>query len=131
MIDFTARVRRVLAKAGIGLIRISNTLPYRRQRFLRDAGVTVVLDVGANTGQYACELRKHGYTGRLISFEPLAAPYGILAQLADHDHRCLQVALGNEDGSARINVSENIVSSSLLAVRDESVSACHASRRVG
>ena len=51
MIDFAARVKQGFAKAGIGLTSISNTLPYRRQRFLRDLGVSVVLDVGANIGQ--------------------------------------------------------------------------------
>jgi FkbM family methyltransferase len=133
MIDVIALVRQGFAKAGVGLTRVSNTLPYRRQQFFRDLGVTVVLDVGANTGQYASELRKHGYEGRLVSFEPLASPFQTLREFAGtyHNHQCMQVALGSADGNAEINVSENIVSSSLLAVSDECVTACHASRRVG
>jgi FkbM family methyltransferase len=133
MIDFAARVKQGFAKAGIGLTSISNTLPYRRQRFLRDLGVSVVLDVGANIGQYASELRKHGYEGRLVSFEPLGAPFKNLSKFAAkyQNHNCLQVALGDADEKAQINVSENIVSSSLLTVSHECVTACDASRRVG
>ena len=133
MSNAVALVKLGFARAGVSLTRISNTLPYRRQQFLRELGVTAVLDIGANSGQYASELRKHGYKGRLVSFEPLAKPFKILVECAakHQNHRCLQIALGSVDGNAEINVSENIVSSSLLAVRDESVTACHASRRVG
>src|ERR1019366_9602096 len=57
----------------------------RRSRLIRTAGITCVIDIGANTGQYGRELRETGYTGRLISFEPLSTPFQVLAKRAAKD----------------------------------------------
>src|SRR6185312_8827200 len=108
------------------------TLQYRRARDLKELGTTVVLDVGANAGQFAHEIREMGYTGRIVSFEPLGAAFGSLQKHArtDENHVCMQVALGDRDGITQINVSENLFSSSLLEVNGESVRACPESARV-
>jgi FkbM family methyltransferase len=118
---------------GLRVGRISNALSHKRIRYLNELGVNVVLDVGANTGQYANELRRLGYEGKLISFEPLSEPFRQLQRYSGEtrNHECWQLALGRSDGEAEVNVSENIVSSSLSEVRDESVRACPSSRRVG
>lgn len=91
----------------------------RRRQLLKTYGIDVVLDVGANEGQYASELRDDiGYRGKIVSFEPLSSAYQKLAKLAAADSRWQTVncALGEQPGEQQINVSDNSVSSSLLDI---------------
>ena len=53
--------------------------------FLQSRSVDCVLDVGANEGQFGRWLRNHGYSGRIISFEPISAAYQLLLAEAAGD----------------------------------------------
>jgi FkbM family methyltransferase len=77
-------------------------------------GVSLVLDVGAHQGEYASFLRRDGYTGRIISFEPIASNYEALRRraLGDDLWETFNVALGSEDGEGQINVTNSTVFSS-------------------
>lgn len=74
---------------------------------LKSHQVDVVLDVGANSGQYATGLRRAGFKGRIVSFEPLSGPFSSLERKASRDPLwdCRQCALGDFDGTISINVS--------------------------
>lgn len=66
-------VNRLLHLCGIELRRY---VPGRSEeaqfaRLLAAHGIGLVLDVGANVGQYAGRLRTLGFRGRIVSFEPL------------------------------------------------------------
>jgi FkbM family methyltransferase len=76
--------------------------------------VDAVLDVGANSGQYALGLRRAGFDGRIISFEPLAEPFSVLEGRAVRDPlwECERCALGEADGTISINVAGNAGESS-------------------
>lgn len=82
--------------------------------------IDLVLDVGANEGQYGSYLRSIGYKGAIISFEPLDGVFEILQSRAKIDPlwTCYQYALGDKEETAVINVSENSQSSSLLEVKN-------------
>src|SRR3954447_8852354 len=54
---------------------------------LRELRVNVVLDVGATVGQYADKLRRTGYAGRIVSFEPVAELCAELRERAAADDR--------------------------------------------
>ena len=81
--------------------------------------VDLVLEIGANKGQYAQSLRSAGYTGKIISIEPLRAAFAALQDKCaqDPDWDCHNLAIGDADAETAINVSANSYSSSLLPVR--------------
>ena len=87
----------------------------RKKQILDLYSVDTVLDVGANTGQYAQQLRQIGYNGRILSFEPLSAAWQMLAAKARRDAlwETFHHALGDTDGQSTIHVAQNSYSSSL------------------
>jgi FkbM family methyltransferase len=101
-------------------------------RALRDHGVQSVLDLGANTGQFALALRRGGFDGRIVSVEPLAAPYAALVRRAALDPEWVAVrsAVGSETGVLRVHVAANSVSSSVLPMLDRHAEAAPNSRYV-
>ncbi len=77
------------------------------RRLLRMHKVNCVIDAGANIGQFAGRVRESGFTGRIISFEPVPQLFSVLAESAanDSEWRTVQAALGREDTTATINVT--------------------------
>lgn len=92
----------------------------------RDLGATTILDIGANTGQFAEEAFKAGWAGKIVSFEPVSTAHaGLLARAAPYGDRWIvpsAMAIGSQDMDSEINVSANVVSSSLLPVNAASTS---------
>lgn len=124
-------VKGALRRFGWELRPLSMSFEERQRTLL--AGSDLVLDVGANTGQFAESVRDLGYRGRLISFEPERAAFAALseASAADGSWDVRRVALADRDGEAALSVSANSVSSSLLTILEEHVSAAPHSRVVG
>lgn len=87
-------------------------------RLLQTYQPAVVLDIGANTGQFAALVRELLPTTRIISFEPLRECYEALRQqsAALAPHEVLPFALGEADGAATIQHNEFSPSSSLLPI---------------
>lgn len=126
---------RSLRAAGYALIRrehLSLSLD-RRVRLLSARGVDLVLDVGANEGQYGKAMRKLGYRGRIASFEPMQRAYAVLSSTAEPDGnwQTYPFALGDEQSLHEIHVSENSVSSSLLPMLSDHEKYAPHSRYVG
>ena len=104
----------------------------RRKKLLESSRIDVVLDVGANKGQYAQELRATGYKGRIVSFEPLSSAYRQLSENAKGDDKwdTMNFALGATNGTTEINVSANSVSSSILEMLPSHLKAAPSSKYV-
>ena len=111
-------LRSSLHKHNLDLVR--SPYPVRVATGLRYLGVDTVLDIGANIGQYGSALRSSGFTGRMISCEPLADAFGHLSRRAagDPSWAVLNTAVGDELGTIEINVSANSFSSSVLGMTD-------------
>jgi FkbM family methyltransferase len=95
--------------------------------------IDLVLDVGANTGQFAQQCREAGYQGEILSFEPAAAAHATLLQSAAADpHWSVadRMALGASHGEAEINIAANSHSSSILPMLDTHLTANPASRYI-
>lgn len=124
MSHFEATLQSLFRKTGIAIGRYRPPA-HRRTRLFAKHGVTTVVDVGANTGQYGCELRKSGFSGRIVSFEPLSDAYAQLAKNVVGDPRWEAFNLGASDcaRTARLNVASNSASSSLLAMTDTHLEA--------
>jgi FkbM family methyltransferase len=109
--------RSVLNPAGYDIVKFKTTYPAHviRDQLERNR-IEAVLDVGANEGQYSAELRKAGYKGKIISFEPLKEAFDSTSKKAakDGNWTVLNYALGERNGSDIIHVSKHSPSSSLL-----------------
>ena len=89
----------------------------RRKKLLNHFGITKILDVGANTGQYAQELRKINFEGEIISFEPISSIFGVLKSNLKNDPKCKvkNFALGDKNETKTINIAKNLASSSFFS----------------
>jgi FkbM family methyltransferase len=111
---------------GLDVLRYPESDPlHGLNRFLSHLAVDLVVDVGANDGGYAVALRRLGYHGHIVSFEPLSEPFARLTARAadDPEWTTVQCALGDREGEEVVHVAGNSEASSsvlpMLAVHVE------------
>jgi len=128
----------MLRRLAAALVRRGFTLPeYSCSRFqelgqlrtlLRRLAINCVLDVGANRGQFARDLREIGYDGHIVSFEPLPHEFKALAATFAEDARWhgVPIALGDTNSMATLNVVPNltVLSSLLTPLSARAVETC-------
>jgi len=106
----------------------------RRLTLLKHHGIDLVLDVGANKGQYAESLLENGYNGHVISFEPLSSVHNELTQKARRHTRWTvapRCAVGAEESVIEMNITENLVSSTALKMLNTHLDGAKESRVIG
>jgi FkbM family methyltransferase len=129
-------IRRSLRRAGYDLHRFVPTSSPDAQlaQVLKTFGIDLVLDIGANTGQYGASLREIGYRGRIVSFEPLVTAWPALVAACAGDPRWTAAprsAIGDHDGEITINIAGNSASSSVLPMLDSHRDAAPHSAYIG
>ena len=111
-------LKSLLRRIGLQVRKYPDTDLKRRMAMVRAQGIDLILDIGANEGQYGHKMRQLGYTGRLVSFEP--APDAFLrleARSARDPHwEVCNYALGAAEDTVHLNLSANSSSSSLLPI---------------
>ncbi len=125
---FKAAIRIAFRKLGLEIHRYIPPVPLPSPivTSLRKFGIDLVLDVGANKGQFGSDIRRSGYAGKIVSFEPLTSAHSelSLASAAGPDWIvCPRCALGDHDGEAEINIAGNSASSPILPMLESHRSA--------
>lgn len=88
--------------------------------WLKNLQPKTILDIGANTGQFAKYIHEIFPGATLYSFEPLENCYNELVQnfAGVSQFQAFKVALGNEGGQAQIYANDYSPSSSLLEMKE-------------
>lgn len=111
--------RKLIRATGWDLHRFNASSSSEMQLLaaINHARINTIFDIGANTGQFSVGLRSSGFTGDIISFEPLTSAREKLLNHAGNDNNWTvhdQCAIGDQDGVIEINIAGNSVSSSVL-----------------
>jgi FkbM family methyltransferase len=129
-------IKRLMRKLGIEIKRycVNTCDDAKLKRILDRYDIDLVLDVGANSGQYGQKLRHIGYRGNILSFEPLSSAFSQLLHKSRRDafwSIAPRMAIGNTDGEATINISKNSFSSSMLSILPGHIQAAPESNYIG
>jgi FkbM family methyltransferase len=115
----TSTVAR-LFREQLNKLRMSADSPFKSiTKNLTLMKLTHVLDVGANIGQFGIDIRRHGFDGQIISFEPTSDAYETLSKTIKRHQpwKAIQIGLGSSESQQTINISGNAgLSSSLLQI---------------
>jgi FkbM family methyltransferase len=113
MINF---LNKILRKKSLELSGYPNKDIRRRLKIMKMANINLLLDVGANEGQYGKKSREYGYKGKIISFEPssLAFKKLLLNSNKDENWKVFNYGLGENNRKTKINIAGNSQSSSIL-----------------
>lgn len=119
---FGLEIRRRGIQARL-LQKFRDDVEHTKWSVLHRGGIDVVLDVGANTGQFASKVAHYLPNARIISFEPLPEEYAELkSSLARLPHfEAYQVALGSEPADTVIYRSSFSPSSSLRSMTERHI----------
>lgn len=119
-------IKKILRAFGVELHRISTSRSYFTQseinqlKWLRDLEIKTILDIGANTGQFAQSISEILPNSTLYAFEPLPDCYAELIKnlIGLPKAEAFNIALGDETGKVQINYNEFSPSSSLLPLAE-------------
>lgn len=115
--NFKVYIRKLVNKFSKYSIIYNNA--FDLNKILGFYKINLVLDIGAYTGTYSLSLRRFGYKGKIISFEPIKNSHKKLLINSSSDKNWIiyeRVALGNKQKYTNINISQRNDNSSILNV---------------
>jgi FkbM family methyltransferase len=116
----TTTLRKVLNKFGFEVVKLEHlNHTVQMGKWLSQLNIKTIIDVGANEGQFAMGISKVLPEAHIISFEPISSVFATLqANVKGLNVTAHNYALSDADGTAEINISQNLVSSSILNMED-------------
>jgi FkbM family methyltransferase len=129
LLNFSKSItKKAFRRIGIEVHRYNPTSSPTAQLVasLKQFGIDLIVDVGANSGQFADGIRSGGYAGKIVSIEPLTVAHAKLTKVSRNDanwdvyQRC---SVGDREGEVTINIAGNSVSSSLLPMLESHLNA--------
>lgn len=111
-------IRRAIQKFGID-IRQYQQLP-DKLAWASKQGIKTIIDIGANTGQFAAEIRQQLPEAKIVSFEPIKECFGkLLTNMArDKNFVAYNFAIGDINGTKIMNRNAYTPSSSILPMSE-------------
>jgi FkbM family methyltransferase len=108
-------IKKVLALTGVGVYRLS-IQKRNREAWMIEKNYRTVIDIGANVGQFATEIRAILPNTKIISFEPLPDCFSKLKEIAANDKNmfCFNFAIGENNEVLSLNINQSSATSSLL-----------------
>jgi FkbM family methyltransferase len=117
-------IKKIFRVFGYDIQRLTarSNAAFQLRQGLRNFNVDLIFDIGANVGQFALELRSVGFTGNIVSFEPLTSAHAQLCQAAEKDQKWQvfrRCAVGHFDGEIQINIGKSSSTSSILPIHQK------------
>jgi hypothetical protein len=108
-------IQKLFKKFGYKIAKFSpkTCASARCKQILDKYKIDTLIDIGANAGQFAIDLRSNlgysAYKNRIISFEPLSSAFKLLSARAELDPNwdVFNAAIGDTDESREINIDGN------------------------
>lgn len=122
--SLSSRARKIAANFGIHVGRMSRQ-PSTTMLGLANRPLDLIIDVGANLGQFAQEMRGKFPKAHIVSFEPNPQAFAELDAWAkaDGNARAFNCAIGEASGVLEMNVHvDHTASSSLLSTSEREMS---------
>lgn len=130
------KLRKILRNAGYDVCRFTpSDHPIARKKLIFEScKIDTVFDIGANSGQFAQQLRNEvGYSNRIFSFEPLSSAFELLKANAINDSgwNVFNYALGDTEEKKEINIARNLLSTSFLDMLPSHLQSAPESKYIG
>ncbi|PIR38181.1 MAG: hypothetical protein COV34_01005 [Candidatus Zambryskibacteria bacterium CG10_big_fil_rev_8_21_14_0_10_42_12] len=112
-------LRKIVQKFGLDIHRYRH-VP-QKLNWLTKFDIKTIIDVGANTGQFAHEIRSFFKEAHIYSFEPLAECFNELKKREEQDSKftAYHMALGDSNKKDVIHKSSYTLSSSMLSMSEK------------
>jgi FkbM family methyltransferase len=119
------RLNRFLKKYKLQIKSYPEKHIKNRFKIINANNINLLLDVGANAGQFGKRMREYGFNHKIISFEPVADTFSLLKSVAEKDGNweAVNLGLGDKNESLTINVAKNSQSSSFLDMHETHIKA--------